>query len=288
MSRLPSLRPSARRHGVGIAFADDHLVLGTSDGRLARSPLPAGFLTPSPTEPNCASTAGLARTIRDGLAGLDLDPRRRRDGVIALPDRAVHVGFVASAAALRRLRAELIGGIFPKGAATGPDLVRFGSLTTGPWNRRSTLGAVSGASVVSQYEAAAEAAGVRPRWADATSLAVLPEWLAGATGRRALLLLHRRHFALAEATDGALTGFRLKLRAECDPDPPLLALQRLDRPGELRLAVWGDGARALGGAVHPPAEVHEGGEVSPLTAWALAALLRRAGLRAAPPRREAA
>lgn len=298
------LRPSSRSPGAAVAFDEDRFVLRTSDGRLWRCSLPAGLLTASPTEPNCASPSELARAIRDGLTRLGQGDRRPSDAVIALPDRAVHAGFTGSArsAAVRNLRSELIGGLVAAGAARSAGLdarFRFGNFSTGRWRERSTLGAVSGVSVVSQYEAVAEAAGLRSRWTDATSLAVLPEWLAASAGgadRRILLLLHRRHFVLAQATGQRLTGFRLKLRAELDPEPPLLAVRRLGEPKASRLSVLGEGARRLGAALDsagfPVRDIRDGGGadgdvedrsgISPVTRWALAALLRRAGMRAAP------
>ena len=303
MPRKFSIRPSARRPGVAVAFDEDRFVVRTSDGRLWRRSLPGGLLAPSPTEPNCASTAELARALRDGLTALGPGDGRPRDAVIALPDRAVHAGFAegARAAAVRKLRSGLIGGLLTPGAGGSAGLdsrFRFGSFSTGGWREGATLGAVSSVSVVSQYEAAAEAAGLRSRWTDATSLAVLPEWLAAGSGgdRRILLLLHRRHFVLARATGRRLTGFRLKLRAELDPEPPLLAVRRLGEPGGARLSALGEGARrfaaALESAGFPAPEIREAGVaagagddrsgVSPVTRWALAALLRRAGMRAAP------
>ena len=157
------------------------------------------------------------------------------------------------------------------------------------------LGAVTGSPVVQQYEAAAEAAGLRVRWVDATSLAVLPEWLGESTGEsecRLLLLLHRRHFVLATARGPRLTGFRMKLRAPLDPDPPALAVRRATESARHSVGVWGDGAAKVADAVRSAgltlAETRDTGKdgdataVSPVTDRALAALLRRVGEKPAP------
>ena len=296
MSPLFSLRHRARRP-VGIAFSGDHLLVRASDGRWTRSRLPAGFVTASPTAPNLASSAEAARVVQAAVAALGPGGGRSRDTVIALPDRAAHAAFSerSGSGAARKLRAELVRGLAAGSGAGSPGLdarFRFGTLSSGRLKHRSTLGAVSGATVVQQYEMAAEAAGLRVRWVDGASLAVLPEWLAaagGASGKRILLLLHPRHFVLAAASGRRLTGFRMKLRAVLDPEPPLLAVRRLGETGALRVAVWGDGADAAAEALRsaglPADEVFatEAGEgrpaVSPVTDRALAALLRRIGAR---------
>ncbi len=262
--------------------------------------LPGDFVTASPTEPNLASSAEAARAVQAALAALTAGGGRAEDAVIALPDRATHASLLKTAGSrsVRRLRAELIQGL-AAGAGSGfPERdgrFRFGTLQTGPLRRRSALGAVSGTLVVRQYEAAAEAAGLRVRWVDAQSLSLLPEWLAtadAAVGERMLLLLHQRHFVLVAAAGRRLSGFRMKLRARLDPDPPVLAARRLAEAGTPGIQVWGDGAievaEALRSAGHPPREVRETGEgedrasVSPVTGRALAALLRRIGARPAP------
>ena len=285
-----------------MAFRRDHVLVRTSDGRWVTGRLPADLLTPSPTEPNLGSSVEAARAIRAALGTLASPGSRFADAVIALPDRAAHAALseVAGSRAVRKLRSELVRGLT---SSSGPELhkldgrFRFGILTSGSLGRRSVLGAVTGSPVVQQYEAAVEAAGLRVRWVDATSLAVLPEWLArisSEAGRRLLLLLHRRHFVFAAASGRRLTGFRMKLRAALDPEPPALAVRRATQSGRHPVVVWGDGATVaadvLRSAGHTVAEVRDTGEgpessaVSPVTEGALAALLRRVGEKPSPLR----
>lgn len=188
---------------------------------------------------------------------------------------------------------ELVRGLATTSAPSPAELdgrFRFGTLASGPLGRRSLLGAVTGAPVAQQYEAAVEAAGLRVRWVDATSLAALPEWLGRASGkpdRRLLVLLHRRHFVLAAASGPRLTGFRMKLRAALDPDPPTLAIRRAAENGRHSVEILGDGAapvadlvRAMGLTLTEARDVREGAAssaMSPVTDRALAALLRRVG-----------
>ena len=300
MPSLSPARPRLRRLAVGIAFAPDHLFLRVSDGRWTRTHQPPNWLTASPTEPNLASSTEAARAVRTALTAVAGDSRHFGHAVIALPDRAAHASLAENpnSGGTRKLRSELVHGL---GARSGPGSsdpdgrFRFGTLVTGTLRRRSTLGAVSAAPVVQQYETAVETAGLRVRWVDATSLALLPEWLAASDGgdrTRILLLLHRHHFVVAAASGRRLTGFRMKLRAALDPDPPALAVRRLAESGSFEAQVWGDGAvraaQALRAAGCPPDEVRDTGDgesrasVSPVTGSALGALLRRVGARPAP------
>lgn len=287
---------------MAIAFRREHLLVRTSDGRWVRWRLPTEFLNASPTEPNLASSVEAARAVQSALGVLSAGGDRFGDAVIALPDRATHTGLseTAGARAIRRLRSELVRELTASSGPDAPELAgrfRFGTMASGSFGRRSVLGAVTGAPVVQQYEAAVEAAGLRVRWVDATSLALLPEWLASAEGdadKRILLLLHRRHFVLATALGSRLTGFRMKLRAALDPEPPVLAARSAREKGRHPIAVWGDGAVAVVEALRSTGcslgEIRETGEgegagrsaVSPVTAQALAALLRRVGVRPAP------
>ena len=275
-------------------------MIRTSDGRWVRWRLPADFVAPSPTEPNLASSVEAARAVQAALRALAAPHGGFGVAVIALPDRAAHAGLAegSGARAVRRLRSELVRGLATTSAPSSTELdgrFRFGTLASGSLGRRSVLGAVTGSPVARQYEAAAEAAGLRVRWVDATSLALLPEWLgraAGKSDRRLLLLLHPRHFVLATASGQRLTGFRMKLRAALDPDPPALAVRRATESGRHAVSILGDGAaavgdqvRSLGMAVGQARDAVDGGEtpgVSPVTDGALAALLRRAGERPAP------
>lgn len=283
-----------------MTFRRDHLVVRTSDGRWVRWRLPADFVAPSPTEPNLASSVEAARVVQAALRALAAPDGGFRDAVIALPDGAAHAGLSegAGSRAVRRLRSELVRGLATTSAPSSSELdgrFRFGTLASGSFGRRSVLGAVTGALVAQQYEAAAEAAGLRVRWVDAMSLALLPEWLgrsAGRSERRLLLSLHRRHFVLATASGERLTGFRMKLRAALDPDPPALAIRRATESGRHAVSILGDGAAAVAELVRPTgltvAEARDAEEnggppaVSPVTDGALAALLRRAGERPAP------
>ncbi len=283
-----------------MTFRRDHLLIRAGDGRWVRWRLPADFVAPSPTEPNLASSVEAARAVQAALRALAAPDGAFRDAVIALPDRAAHAGFSESAGsrAVRRLRSELVRGLATTSAPSPSELdgrFRFGTLASGPLGRRSVLGAVTGSPVARQYEAAAEAAGLRVRWVDATSLALLPEWLGRAGGkseRRLLLLLHQRHFVLVTAAAERLTGFRMKLRAALDPDPPALAVRRASEDGRYAVSILGDGAAAVADLVRPMgltlAEARDAQEdggtpaVSPVTDAALAALLRRAGERPAP------
>ena len=222
------------------------------------------------------------------------------DAVIALPDRAAHAALSESvgAGATRRLRTKLVHGLATTSAPSPAELdgrFRFGTLVSGSLGRRSLLGAVIGAPVARQYEAAAEAAGLRVRWVDATSLAALPEWLGrvpGTSDRRLLLLLHRRHFVLATASGPRLTSFRMKLRAALDPEPPALAIRQAAENGRHAVEILGDGAAAVADLVRPlgltlvgardPQGGAESSGMSPVTDGALSALLRRVGERPAP------
>ncbi len=300
MSPLSFLHPGRGRGAVAITFREDHLLARTTDGRWVRWGLPADFLKPSPTEANLASSVEAARAVQAAIRILGSSGDRFGDAVIALPDRAAHAALSAAAGsgAARRLRTELVRGLTTSAGAASPDVdgrFRFGTMASGAFGRRSVLGAVTGSPVVQQYEAAAEAAGLRVRWVDATSLAVLPEWLvraADTSGPRLLLLLHRQHFVLAAASGQRLTGFRMKLRAALDPEPPALAVRRATEGRKRPVAIWGEGASAaaevLGSAGHALIEVRDAGEegvssaVCPVTDQALAALLRRVGDRPAP------
>ena len=269
--------------------------------------LPADFVNPSPIEPNLASAVEAARAVQSALQRLASGARRFRDAVIALPDRAAHaaLGEGGGSRAVRSLRAALVRGLTAGSGSEGWEAdgrFRFGTLMSGTRRDRSVLGALAGTAVVRQYESAAEAAGLRVRWVDATSLAVLPEWLAAArngAGERRLLLLHRRHFVLAAAAGQRLTGFRMRLRAPLDPEPAVLAVARAAGTASCPLEVWGDGAEAVaegldaaGFPVEPgPNSGVENGSGSPpvptVVDRALAALLRRVGecpepLRAQP------
>ncbi|MXZ59898.1 MAG: hypothetical protein F4228_04295 [Acidobacteria bacterium] len=283
-----------------MTFRRDHLMIRAGDGRWVRWRLPADFVAPSPTEPNLASSVEAARAVQAALRALAAPNGGFRDAVIALPDRAAHAGLSegAGSRAVRRLRSELVRGLATTSAPSSSELdgrFRFGTLASGSLGRRSVLGAVTGSPVARQYEAAAEAAGLRVRWVDATSLALLPEWLARAADeshRRLLLLLHRRHFVLATATGGRLSGFRMKLRAALDPDPPALAIRRATESGRHGVSILGDGAaavaevaRSMASATVEARDAQEDGgtpAVSPVTDGALAALLRRVGERPAP------
>ena len=285
---------------MAITFRRDHLLIRASDGRWVRWRLPADFVRPSPTEPNLASSVEAARAVQAALRTLGAPGSGFGDAVIALPDRAAHAALSESAGAraMRRLRTELVHGLATTSAPSPAELdgrFRFGTLASGALGRRSLLGAVTGSPVAQQYEAAAEAAGLRVRWVDATSLAALPEWLGRASGksdRRLLLLLHRRHFVLAAASGPRLTGFRMKLRAALDPEPPALAIRQAAGSGRHSVEILGDGAVAVAGLVRPlgltltgARETREGAESSGLscvTDGALAALLRRVGERPAP------
>jgi hypothetical protein len=283
-----------------MTFRRDQLLLRTGDGSWTRCRLPPDFVTPSATEPNLASSVEAARAVQAAVRTLVSSGGKVSDAVIALPDRAAHAALseAAGSRAVRRLRTHLVRGLTAASAPSSSELdrrFRFGTLASGSLRRRSVLGAVTGAPVVQQYEAAAEAAGLRVRWVDATSLAVLPEWLGGSTGaaeRRLLLLLHRRHFVLATAMGPRLTGFRMKLRAALDPEPPALAIRRATESARHAVAVWGDGAAAVADTVRAAgltlSEARDTGEdrdvttVSPVADRALAALLRRVGEKAAP------
>ena len=300
---LPALsRLGRRRAAVALAFRRDHLLVRAGDGRWVRWRLPPDFVTASATDPNLASTVEAARAVQSALAVLSSGDARFGRAVIALPDRAAHAALsgAAGSRAARKLRTELVRGLT---ASSGPESAeldgrfRFGTLTSGSSGHRSLLGAVAGAAVVRQYESAAEAAGLRVRWVDATSLAILPEWLAAGGARedeRLLLLLHRRHLVLAAAAGRRLSGFRMKLRAALDPEPATMAVLGATGGERRAIQVWGDGAErvaeALRSAGHSVRDIHdirpagEGAAVSPVTDRALAALLRRAGERPAPLR----
>lgn len=283
-----------------MTFRRDHLLVRASDGRWVRWRLPADFVAPSPTEPNLASSVEAARAVQAALRALTVANGGFRDAVIALPDRAAHTGLSegAGSRAVRRLRSELVRGLATTSAGSASELdgrFRFGTLASGPLGRRSVLGAVTGSPVARQYEAAAEAAGLRVRWVDATSLALLPEWLgraASKSDRRLLLLLHRRHFVLVTASGQRVTGFRMKLRAALDEGPPALAVRRATEHRSHAVSILGDGAAAVADCVRPlglplvesRGAAASGGTpgMSPVTEGALVALLRRAGARPAP------
>ena len=270
-------------------------------GRWIRIPFPANFLSPSATEPNLAAPAEAARLILEARDALGAGNRRFERAVIALSDRAVHAALETGPLSrdLRGLRSRLVAALTAGSGSPDPGLdrrFRFGTMPTGPRRGRAVLGAVSATGVVSQYEAAVEAAGLRPRWVDAISLATVPEWLSRrpGSGPRALLLLHRRHFVLVGADRGRLTGFRMRLRARLDPEPPVLAARRLAADGvRPATAVWGHGAEAVSDALRSsglevadvkpgPGESDPGVALSPVVEAALAALLRRLGARPAP------
>lgn len=258
-------------------------------------------MTPSPTEPNLASAAEAARAVVTAFSALAAGGPRFGRAVLLIPDRAVHAGLGSSGGSgrLSRLRTELIAALTAGTAADSAALdgrFRFGSLPGGPRRQRFVLGAVSAAAVVQQYESAVEAAGATVVWVDAVSLAVLPGWLAGSSRSepRALLLLHRRHFALAAADGARIIGFRLRLRAALDPEPPVLAARRLARSGTTRsFAVRGDGAALVAEGLRtaglPVSEVQPSpssaagrAALSPVLDGALSELLARAGGRPAP------
>ncbi len=285
---------------MALAFRRGGLVARTVDGRWTWTHLAADFLNPSPTDPNLASSAEAARSVVATLGRLE-DGVPFNEAVVAIPDRAAHAALTdqAGAGGLRRLRSDLVAALTASAGPTPAAIdrrFRFGALPSGPRRRRSVLGAVSGASVVHQYETAVEAAGPAVRWVDAVSLAVLPEWLASPASAawRALALLHPRHFVLVVAEGFRLTGFRMRLRARLDPDPVVLAARRLAADGAAPgFAVWGDGAGAvaerLGEAgitvdevrsASPPSE--GGPALSPVLDESLQALLRRVGARPAP------
>lgn len=285
---------------MALTFRRDHLLVRAGDGRWVRWRLPSDFVTPSPTEPNLASSVEAARAVQTALRPLASPGIRFSDAVIALPDRAAHAALSegAGSRAVRRLRTELVRGLATTSAPSSSELdgrFRFGTMASGSFGHRSLLGAVTGTPVAQQYEAAAEAAGLRVRWVDATSLAALPEWLgrgSGKSDRRLLLLLHRRHFVLAAASGPRLTGFRMKLRASLDPDPPALAIRQAVENGRHSVEILGDGAAAVADLVRPAGltlvgtrDADQGAEpsvISPVTEGALAALLRRVGERPAP------
>lgn len=289
-----------RREPLAVAFGRRGLVARTVGGRWIRIPFPATLLNPSPTEPNLAAPAEAARFLLEARDVLGAGSQRFDRAVVAVPDRAVHASLATGAAAgdLRRLRSGLVMALTSGSGTSDPGLdrrFRFGAMPTGPRRGRTVLGAVSAAAVVSQYETSVEAAGLSPRWVDAISLAILPEWLAAPpdSGPRALLLLHRRHFVLVGAAGTRMTGFRMRLRARLDPEPPVLAVRRLAADARLAVMVWGAGAggvseglrsRGLELAQVKPAAAESGGEaaLSPVVDAALAALLRRLGARPAP------
>ena len=179
--RCPSLASVLGGSAVAITFRRDHVLVRAGDGRWVRWRLPSDFVTPSPTEPNLASSVEAARAVQAALRPLGASGSSFSDAVIALPDRAAHAALSegAGSRAARRLRTELVRGLATTWAPSPSELdgrFRFGTLASGSLGHRSLLGAVTGAPVVQQYEAAAEAAGLRVRWVDATSLAALPEW----------------------------------------------------------------------------------------------------------------
>lgn len=300
---------------MGVLFAADRLFLRAGDGNWLTAPLPESLSGVSPSEPHFPSPAEAARALDRALtrlAGGEARPPgngrfeggRFREAVVAIPDRAVAVGLADSAGPRRRrrLRAALAATLTAGAAAGAPAAprMRFGSLRSGSLRRSSLLGAAVAGAVVSQYESVVEAAGLTVRWVDTPTLALLPEWLAAGpkSGARALLALHRRHFALAAASGRRLTAFRLKLRAALDPEPPALAARRLaaaaaagERP---RVFVCGEGAEETAALLRradlPPESVRGAAgnsasgaaALSPVWTDALGALLRRLG---APPAR---
>lgn len=309
---------SKRRRTVGIGFGAERLFLRAGDGRWVETRLPENLLRASSSEPNLSSTADAARALGSALERLSEPEGENRGGpfteaVLAIPDRAVAVALAESAGAggRRRLMLDLAAGLAvgsAHGSRPAPGRVRFGTIPSGSFRRRSLLGACASAAVVSQYEAVAAAVGLEVRWVDTPTLAILPEWLAAGRGaeERILAALHRRHFAVAAAAGNRLTAFRLKLRAALDPEPPAAAVRRLSGNAAAEaVSVRGEGAaevRALlglpggppageaapGGAGRPPdAAAGESpdraapGSASPLREDALAALLRRVGVRVA-------
>lgn len=303
---------------MGVLFGADRLFLRASDGSWLTASLPENLSRVSPSEPNFPSPAEAARVLGRALTRLagggsgglaeGRPPAGRfreapfREAVVAIPDRAVAVGLADSSGPRRRrrLRASLAATLSAGAGAAPSARMRFGSLRSGSLRRSSLLGAAVAGPVASQYESVVEAAGLAVRWVDTPTLALLPEWLAAGpgSGSRALLALHRRHFALAAASGRRLTAFRLKLRAALDPEPPALAARRLaaaaasgERP---RISVRGEGAEEtaalLRAADLPPESVRAASEnstsearpLSPVWADALGALLRRLGGRPAP------
>lgn len=303
---------SKRRRTVGIAFGAERLFLRSGDGRRVETRLPENLLRPSSSEPNFSSTADAARALGNALERLSAPGGENSGGsfteaVLAIPDRAVAVALLESAGAggRRRLQADLAAGLAAggdSGSRPAPGRVRFGTIPSGSFRRRSLLGACASAAVVSQYESVAAAVGLEVRWVDTPTLAILPEWLAAGrgAGERILAALHRRHFAVAAAAGNRLTAFRLKLRAALDPQPPAAAVRKLSgNAGAEAVCVRGEGAaevRALLGLTGGPraAEAEPGvggrllgsvaresvpGPASPIREDALAALLRRVGAR---------
>lgn len=297
---------SKRRRTVGIAFGAERLFLRSGDGRWVERRLPENLLRASSSEPNLSSTADAARALGSALERLS-EPDGEYPGgpfteaVLAIPDRAVAVAFAETpgAGGRRRLLLDLAAGSDP-GSRPAPGRVRFGAIPSGPLRRRSLLGACASAAVVSQYESVAAAVGLEVRWVDTPTLAILPEWLAAGrgAGERILAALHRRHFAVAAAAGNRLTAFRLKLRAALDPEPPAAAVRKLSgSAGAEAVSVRGEGAaevRALlglpGGSPAGEAEPDTGarppgagesvcGPAPPIREDALAALLRRVGVR---------
>ncbi len=306
---------------MGVLFGADRLFLRASDGSWLTASLPENLSRVSPSEPNFPSPAEAARVLGRALTrlagggsgnGAEGRPKAGRfreapfrEAVVAIPDRAVAVGLADSSGPRRRRRlraslaATLSAGADARASAPSARM-RFGSLRSGSLRRSSLLGAAVAGPVVSQYESVVEAAGLAVRWVDTPTLALLPEWLAAGpgSGARALLALHRRHFALAAASGRRLTAFRLKLRAALDPEPPALAARRLAAAavsgGRPTISVCGEGAEEaaalLRAADLPPESVRAASEnsssearpLSPVWADALGALLRRLGGRPAP------
>ncbi len=301
---------SKRRRTVGIAFGAERLFLRSGDGRWVERRLPENLLRASSSEPNLSSTADAARALGSALERLS-EPDGEYPGgpfteaVLAIPDRAVAVAFAETpgAGGRRRLLLDLAAGLAAgsdPGSRPAPGRVRFGAIPSGPLRRRSLLGACASAAVVSQYESVAAAVGLEVRWVDTPTLAILPEWLAAGrgAGERILAALHRRHFAVAAAAGNRLTAFRLKLRAALDPEPPAAAVRKLTgSAGAEAVSVRGEGAaevRALLGlpggspageaepdtrARPPGAGESVSGPAPPIREDALAALLRRVGVR---------
>ncbi len=289
-----------KRHGrqtVGLAFAPEWLFACVGDGRWTLSPLPEGFLDPSPETANLASTADAARIVETALATLAPGPASFRNAVIALPDRSVHMARVEGPRSFRsgKLGGDLLRELIPDAAPGGraDSRYRVDWMATGDGGRRSLLGAAVRTTVVRQYERVAEAVGLDVRWVDAESLAVAPEWLGAGGGKRTLVLLQRRHFVVLHARDGHVAGFRFKLRSAGDPRAVALVVGQ-SAPPSSAIHIRGEGASEVAGflddAGHRVVESRAPTPGGPptLAHLALAALLRRAGVRPAALRREAA
>ncbi len=276
--RFPPLR---RRRTVGLAFAPEALFACAGDGAWTLSPLPEGFLDPSPETANLGSTADAARIVETTLGALP--SASFTHAVIAIPDRSVHMARVEGPRSLRSgklggaLLRELIPDLAP--GARNDSRYRFDWMATDAGGRRSLLGAAVRAAVARQYERVAEAVGLGVRWMDAESLAVAPEWLGASGEPRTLILLQRRHFVILQARGAHLDGFRFKLRAAGDAAAVARALGRSAPSPAIHIRGEGasQAARALEDAGWRVAESQdpEPGDPPPIARLALTALLRR-------------